>query len=77
MATTKVFTSSCVYFPGEGPSPGTIEVDLSTGKITKTQRVKAQKGDPNYASDAEWVDVGDRTIIPGLVEYVPVRCVVR
>ncbi|KAG8691221.1 hypothetical protein FRC11_005828 [Ceratobasidium sp. 423] len=68
MAPTKVFTSSCVYFPNEGPSPGTIEVDLSTGKITKIQRVKAQKGDSNYAADAEWVDIGDKAIIPGLVD---------
>ncbi|ELU37013.1 allantoinase [Rhizoctonia solani AG-1 IA] len=65
MAPTKVFTSSRVYFPNEGPSPGTIEVDLSTGKITTIQRVKVQKGDSSYAADAEWVDVGDRAIIPG------------
>ncbi|KAF8754354.1 Allantoinase, partial [Rhizoctonia solani] len=68
MAPTKVFTSSRVYFPNEGPSPGTIEVDLSTGKITTIQRVKVQKGDSSYAADAEWVDVGDRAIIPGLVD---------
>lgn len=67
---TKVFTSSCVYFPGGGPSPGTIQVDLSTGKIIKVQRVKSRKGDPDYPLDAEWVDVGDLAIIPGLVEYV-------
>ncbi|KAF8689071.1 Allantoinase, partial [Rhizoctonia solani] len=68
MAPTKVFTSSRVYFPNEGPSPGTIEVDLSTGKITTIQRVKVQKGDSSYAADAEWVDVGDKAIIPGLVD---------
>ncbi|CUA75971.1 allantoinase [Rhizoctonia solani] len=68
MAPTKVFTSSRVYFPNEGPSPGTIEVDPSTGKITKIQRVKAQKGDSNYEADAEWVDVGDKAIIPGLID---------
>ncbi|CEL55278.1 allantoinase [Rhizoctonia solani AG-1 IB] len=68
MAPTKVFTSSCVYFPNEGPSPGTIVVDLSTGKIVKVERVKAQKGDSSYAVDAEWVDVGDKAIIPGLVD---------
>ncbi|CAE6446844.1 unnamed protein product [Rhizoctonia solani] len=68
MAPTKVFTSSRVYFPDEGPSPGTIEVDLSTGKITKIQRIKAQKGDSNYEADAEWVDVGDKAIIPGLID---------
>ncbi|CAE6456646.1 unnamed protein product [Rhizoctonia solani] len=68
MAPTKVFTSSRVYFPNEGPSPGTIEVDLDTGKITKIQRVKTQQGDSNYAADAEWVDAGDKGIIPGLVD---------
>ncbi|QRV75226.1 amidohydrolase family protein [Ceratobasidium sp. AG-Ba] len=68
MATTKVFTSSCVYFPDSPPSPGTIQVDLDTGKITKIERVKAQKGDKRFATDAEWVDVGDRVIIPGLVD---------
>jgi cytosine/adenosine deaminase-related metal-dependent hydrolase len=73
MAPTKVFTSSCVYFPNEGPSPGTIVVDLSTGKIVKVERVKAHKGDSSYAVDAEWVDVGDKAIIPGLVEYVYTR----
>ncbi|KAH7341920.1 allantoinase [Rhizoctonia solani] len=68
MAPTKVFTSSRVYFPNEGPSPGTIEVDLNTGKITKIQRIKTQQGDSNYAADAEWVDAGNKAIIPGLVD---------
>jgi imidazolonepropionase-like amidohydrolase len=68
MSRTKVFTSSCVYFPNSAPSPGTIEVDLDTGKITKVERVKAQRGDKRFAHDAEWVDAGDRAIIPGLVE---------
>ncbi|KDN50635.1 hypothetical protein RSAG8_01133, partial [Rhizoctonia solani AG-8 WAC10335] len=68
MAPTKVFTSSRVYFPNEGASPGTIEVDLSTGKITQIQRIKAERGDSNYEADAEWVDVGDKVIIPGLID---------
>ncbi|KAG9090869.1 hypothetical protein FS749_000221 [Ceratobasidium sp. UAMH 11750] len=68
MSPTKIFTSSCVYFPNSAPSPGTIEVDLNTGKITRIEHVKAQKGDEKFAKDAEWVDVGDLAIIPGLVD---------
>lgn len=68
MSSTKVFTSLCVYFPDGGPSPGTIQVDLKSGKITKVERVKLQAGDASYPKDAEWVDVGDLAIIPGLVE---------
>ncbi|KAG8714344.1 hypothetical protein FRC09_017735 [Ceratobasidium sp. 395] len=68
MSPTKVFTSSTVYFPDSAPSPGTIEIDLNTGKITKIERIKAQKGDAPFTKDAEWVDVGDRAIIPGLVD---------
>ncbi|KAG8741398.1 hypothetical protein FRC10_002918 [Ceratobasidium sp. 414] len=68
MSPTKIFTSSCVYFPNSAPSPGTIEVDLSTGKITRIEHVKAQKGDERFANDAEWTDVGDLAIIPGLVD---------
>lgn len=68
MSSTKVFTSLCVYFPDGGPSPGTIQVDLKSGKITKVERVKLQAGDASYPKDAEWVDVGDLAIIPGLVD---------
>lgn len=68
MSSVKVFTSSCVYFPDGETSPGTIQVDLQSGKITKIERVNLQAGDASYPKDAEWVDVGDRAIIPGLVE---------
>ncbi|KAG9104857.1 hypothetical protein FRC06_008087 [Ceratobasidium sp. 370] len=68
MSPTKIFTSSRVYFPNSAPSPGTIEVDLDTGKITRIEHVKVQKGDQRFAKDAEWVDVEDRAIIPGLVD---------
>jgi hypothetical protein len=73
MATTSpktlcVFTGTNVVLPGrENPTPGTIRVDVQSGKIIDVTEGKCTSQD---FPDSDFIDVGDKYILPGLVELV-------
>lgn len=55
--------------PGQDhPQPASIFVDVATGKITDITHGQSVKGDFPDIPDSEWIDAGDRIVIPGIVE---------
>jgi alpha-D-ribose 1-methylphosphonate 5-triphosphate diphosphatase PhnM len=63
-----VFTGTNVVLPGrENPTPGTIRVDIQSGKIIDVTEGKRTSQD---FPDSDFIDVGDKYILPGLVELV-------
>jgi allantoinase len=69
----RVFVSDNVLLPGANdPSPATIEVDLSDsggGKIKRIHARRRTRGEyADLEDDNDWIDVGERWILPGLVE---------
>ena len=69
MADLIVFTSRQVLLPdATDPKPATIEVSRSTGKITRI--VSGQAARFSYDASVDVIDAGERTILPGFVEYV-------
>ncbi|EEB87801.1 hypothetical protein MPER_14703, partial [Moniliophthora perniciosa FA553] len=68
----KVIVSSRVLLPdSEELCPAAIIIDSETGKITgiRLGRYSASDSSGSFPSDAQWVDVGDKVVLPGLVEY--------
>jgi hypothetical protein len=72
-----VFASQNVVLPDyDVPVLATIVVDPDTGKITDIALGKLGKDDARFSSiggPIGWNDVGDKFILPGLVECVPCR----
>jgi len=72
----RVFTGNNVLLPGsQVPRPATVLVSTKTGKIIdirEGRHVKADYADiaSSISSDDHWTDVGDKYLLPGLVEYV-------
>jgi allantoinase len=72
----RVYTGNNVLLPGyQVPRPATVLVSTKTGKIIDVREgrhVKADYADiPTSGSDDDrWTDVGDKYLLPGLVEYV-------
>lgn len=67
----RVFSGNRFLLPGASePVPATINVDILTGKIIDVQpnirRNKADFSDPLHL--ANFVDTGDKLVIPGIVE---------
>lgn len=53
------------------PGPATIKVDLSTGKIIEISRGhQTKEGITPDGDEITWIDAGDMTVLPGLVEFV-------
>ncbi|KZT07861.1 allantoinase [Laetiporus sulphureus 93-53] len=48
--------------------PATIAVDLTTGRITHVHRGAQDRQAFADVEDANWIDAGDRVILPGLVD---------
>ena len=64
-----VFTSQNVLLPGkDDPSPATIEVDSSTGKIVSVRLSYSSRSEYPSVADDQWIDVGEHCILPGLIE---------
>ncbi|KAF8335906.1 uncharacterized protein EI90DRAFT_3047498 [Cantharellus anzutake] len=66
----RVFASRNVLLPGlDDPVPAIVHVDLSTGKIVK---VAPEFHDTTHdpLGQQDHVDLGDKYLLPGLVEYV-------
>lgn len=67
-----VCTGSKVLLPNTPyPAPATIVIDQSTGKIIDIRREHLDQNQITFETSAvEWVDAGNHTILPGLVECV-------
>jgi hypothetical protein len=73
----RVYTGNNVLLPGsQVPRPATILVSAKTGKIIDVREGRHAKTDyANLVGDGfddhdRWVDIGDKYLLPGLVEYV-------
>jgi imidazolonepropionase-like amidohydrolase len=73
----RVYTGNNVLLPGsQVPRPATVLVSTKTGKIIDVREGRHVRAD--YADiiasasddDDRWTDVGDKYLLPGLVEYV-------
>lgn len=69
----QAYTGNNVLLPGsQVPGPATVLVSTKTGKIIDVREgrhVRADYADIVASSD-RWTDVGDKYLLPGLVEYV-------
>lgn len=66
-----VFTGENVCLHHEDPPcPATLIVDKSTGKIAQIIPGRADRDAHPQVQDADWIDAGDKFVLPGLVEYV-------
>ena len=69
----QAYTGNNVLLPGsQVPRPATVLVSTKTGKIIDVREgrhVRADYADIIASSD-RWTDVGDKYLLPGLVEYV-------
>ncbi|EJD00776.1 allantoinase [Fomitiporia mediterranea MF3/22] len=64
-----VFTSNNVLLPGnESCKPATVIADKTTGKIVEVRESRSSRSDFPEANDNEWIDAGDKSILPGLVD---------
>jgi imidazolonepropionase-like amidohydrolase len=64
-----VLVSSHVVLPlSSGAVPATIVVDEASGKIEAVLLGKKAHQDYPQVPDTKWIDVGERYILPGLVE---------
>ena len=70
MCSKRVFTGRNVVLSDGTPRPATVIVDTNTGKITDILDGTAARADFADIGDADWIDAGDKHILPGIVEYV-------
>jgi allantoinase len=62
-----IISSSRIILPDSTePTPGTIEIDKSTGKIIKIQPYKASIND--YNNHEQFLDVGNNVVMPGIID---------
>jgi hypothetical protein len=72
----RVYTGNNVLLPGsQVPRPATVLVSAKTGKIIDVREGRHVRADyADYTDiandDDRWIDVGDKYLLPGLVEYV-------
>jgi hypothetical protein len=73
-ANLRVYAGNNVLLPGsQVPRPATVLVSTKTGKIIDVREGRHVRADyADIASDDDdcWIDVGDKYLLPGLVEYV-------
>ena len=77
----RVYTGNNVLLPGlQAPRPATVLVSTKTGKIIDVREGRHVRADytdivasssDSDSDDDRWTDVGDKYLLPGLVEYVP------
>ena len=70
MSTKRVFTGHNVVLSDGQPHPATLIADVATGRIVDIfGRVSARTDFPDIG-DADWIDAGNKYILPGIVEWV-------
>jgi allantoinase len=63
-----VCTGNNVLLPGETSlKAATLKINRDTGKIVE---ISLGRKDPHQESNVEWIDAGDKFVLPGLVECV-------
>jgi allantoinase len=69
-STTLILTGKNVLLPGnDTPQPATIKIDKESGKIIDVRvGYKVQE-----TPDVNFINAGDKFILPGLVEWVQLR----
>src|SRR6266446_1953138 len=74
---SRVYTGNNVLLPGsQVPQPATVLVSTKTGKILDVREGRHVRADfadmiaSGDSDDGRWIDVGDKYLLPGLVEYV-------
>ena len=68
---TLICTGRNVVLPDlSSPVPATFTVDLSTGKITHLVLGYQSSDARSDDSTVQWIDAGDKFVLPGLVECV-------
>ncbi|KAH8115738.1 allantoinase [Phellopilus nigrolimitatus] len=64
-----IFTSDNILLTGSQKlAPATLIVEKSTGKILEVKETRSTRADFPEIADDDWVDAGDRWILPGLVD---------
>ena len=77
----RVYIGNNILLPGsQVPRPATVLVSTKTGKIIDVREGRHVRADyADYADIANdedcWIDVGDKYLLPGLVEYVGLTAV--
>ena len=67
----QVYTGNNVLLPGfQVPRPATVSVSTKTGKIIDVREGRHVRADYASSDDDRFIDVGDKYLLPGLVEYV-------
>lgn len=61
-------TSKNVLLPSGDPQPATVTVDRTTGKIVSIDLYYPGKNTEKHDSNIEVLDVGEKHVLPGLVE---------
>ena len=68
MSSRRVFTGRNVVLSDGQPHAATVIADVNTGKIVEIIDRVSNRTDFPDIGDAEWMDAGDKYILPGLVE---------
>ena len=68
MSKTRVYTGRNVVLSNSPPQPATVIADAATGKITDILHKYSARSDFPDVGDNDWIDAGDKYILPGLVE---------
>ncbi|KAI5117578.1 hypothetical protein M0805_005640 [Coniferiporia weirii] len=64
-----VVTSQNVLLSGwDKPSPATLIVDKTSGKIIEVRKMRTAREDFQDATDENWLDASEKWILPGLVD---------
>ncbi|KAI0088935.1 allantoinase [Irpex rosettiformis] len=65
----KVFTGSNVVLPGQSHGvPATLVANVESGQITEIHAGQRSRQEFLAVSDSDWLDAGDKLILPGLVD---------
>ena len=70
MVFKRVFTGRNVVLSDGQPQPATVIVDAAAGRIVDILGTASARSDFPDIGDADWIDAGDKYILPGIVEWV-------
>ena len=68
MTIKRVFTGRNVVLGDGQPQPATVIVDVTEGKILDVLNTVSVRSDLPGVRDVDWIDVGDKYLLPGIVE---------
>ena len=68
MTIKRVFTGRNVVLGDGQPQPATVIVDVTEGRILDVLNTVSARSDFPAVHDVDWIDVGDKYLLPGIVE---------